>query len=183
MAIEVKIPRLGWSMEEGVFGEWIKKDGDTVEPGDVLYTMESEKALQEVESIDGGILRILEDGPGEGDTVLVGALLGWLLQPGEEVPGESTSGDGTRASGAAVSASEQTPQETPLPVPSTPTATAVQPVRPAASVGQSQSSVIISPRAARRAAELGVDVTGLTGSGRGGRIRERDVLAGAKSAH
>ena len=59
MAHPIQIPRLGWSMEEGVFVEWLRADGDTIEPGDVLFNLEGEKAIQEIESIDAGVLRIL----------------------------------------------------------------------------------------------------------------------------
>ena len=58
MAHPIQIPRLGWSMEEGIFVEWLRADGDTIEPGDVLFNLEGEKAIQEIESIDAGVLRI-----------------------------------------------------------------------------------------------------------------------------
>jgi len=58
MAIPITIPRLGWTMEEGVFVGWLKRDGETVRPGDLIYALESDKATQEIECMDGGILRI-----------------------------------------------------------------------------------------------------------------------------
>jgi pyruvate/2-oxoglutarate dehydrogenase complex dihydrolipoamide acyltransferase (E2) component len=79
MAIPITVPRLGWNMEEGVFGGWLKADGDTVRPGDVLFRLESEKATEEIESLDAGILRIPADGPKEGDRVTVGAVIGHLM--------------------------------------------------------------------------------------------------------
>ena len=57
MPIEVVIPRLGWSMDEGTFVEWLKQDGELVESGDALFVLEGDKASQEIESIDSGILR------------------------------------------------------------------------------------------------------------------------------
>ena len=75
MAVEITIPRLGWSMDEGIFGEWLIADGEFVEAGAAIFTLESEKALQEVESVDAGILKILSIGPREGDAVAVGTLL------------------------------------------------------------------------------------------------------------
>ena len=63
MAIEILLPRLGWTMEEGTLVEWIKHDGDAIQPGDVLYTVESDKTLNEVESFDAGILRIPAGSP------------------------------------------------------------------------------------------------------------------------
>jgi pyruvate dehydrogenase E2 component (dihydrolipoamide acetyltransferase) len=86
MPIEITIPRLGWSMDGGTFGEWSKKDGEHVASGDAIFLLETEKALQEVESVDEGILHILADAPNEGDTVKVGTIIGYLLSEGEEPP-------------------------------------------------------------------------------------------------
>ncbi|HCK52818.1 MAG TPA: dihydrolipoamide acyltransferase, partial [Planctomycetaceae bacterium] len=83
MAHPIQIPRLGWSMEEGVFVEWLRADGEMIEPGDVLFNLEGEKAIQEIESIDAGVLRIPTDAPAEGDTVLVGQVIGWLCAEDE----------------------------------------------------------------------------------------------------
>ncbi|MEE3366617.1 MAG: biotin/lipoyl-containing protein, partial [Planctomycetota bacterium] len=88
MAHPIQIPRLGWSMEEGVFVEWLQADGEMIEPGDVLFNLEGEKAIQEIESIDGGVLRIPADAPAEGDTVLVGQVIGWLCAEDETPPSE-----------------------------------------------------------------------------------------------
>ena len=67
MAIEVRVPRLGWNMEEGVFVAWHKKDGEAVKAGDPLFVLEGDKATQDVESTDNGILRIPPGAPREGD--------------------------------------------------------------------------------------------------------------------
>jgi pyruvate/2-oxoglutarate dehydrogenase complex dihydrolipoamide acyltransferase (E2) component len=72
MAVAITIPRLGWNMDEGVFAGWLKQDGDEVRPGDALFRLESDKATEDVESLDGGTLRIAPGGPKEGDTVAVG---------------------------------------------------------------------------------------------------------------
>ena len=50
MAVEILLPRLGWTMEEGTFGEWLKQDGDAVRTGDVVCVIESDKAQVEVEA-------------------------------------------------------------------------------------------------------------------------------------
>ena len=89
MAIEILLPRLGWTMEEGVFVEWLKRDGEQVQPGDLLFTIESDKATTEVESFEQGILRLPPDGPQPGSTLPVGAVLGYLVQPGERAPFEA----------------------------------------------------------------------------------------------
>ena len=70
MAIEIVVPRLGWSMDEGTFGQWLKRDGEFVERGQALFVLEGEKSAQDIESFDGGILRIPPDAPQTGDTVI-----------------------------------------------------------------------------------------------------------------
>src|SRR5690349_546015 len=86
MAIPITIPRLGWNMEEGTFAGWIKHDGETVRAGEPVFRLEGDKALQDIESLDNGILRIAPDAPKEGDKVVVGAVIGWLVQPNETPP-------------------------------------------------------------------------------------------------
>ena len=69
MSIPIQIPRLGWSMEEGNFSGWLKKDGDSVTSGEPLFTLEGEKAAQDIEATETGVLRIPKDGPKPGDVV------------------------------------------------------------------------------------------------------------------
>jgi len=159
MAVEIVMPRFGWTMEEGLLTEWLKKDGDLVKAGEVLFTVESDKALNEVVSFETGILRFPPDSPPAGSTVQVGALLAYIVQPGERAPFE-----------------DQKPDATPPVITATAndvTTTAVTP----ASIQPKESLPAISPRARRLATELGLDVTYLKGSGRTGRIVERDVRA------
>ncbi len=86
MAIEVTIPRLGWNMEEGVFLGWLKGDGQPVAAGEPLFNLEGDKATQEIESLESGVLRLAPDGPKEGETVAVGAVIAYLVSPGEVAP-------------------------------------------------------------------------------------------------
>ena len=152
MAIEILLPRLGWTMEEGTFVEWLKRDGDAVAPGDVLFTVESDKSLNEVESFDSGVLRIPAGSPAPGARVPVGTLLAYILQAGEALPVESA---------VAASVDVVAPQ-----------VVTSAPVR-----NEAPTTPHISPRARRVAQELGVDWSGLRGSGSSGRIVERDVRA------
>ena len=161
MATEITVPRLGWSMEEGTFAGWSKKDGEPVKSGDPLFALEGEKALEEVESLDNGILRIPPDAPKSGDRVKVGQLLGYLVAEGEQLPSR----------GAPPPSSAAAEKTAPAPVPAAP-----PPPPPV------QSQAPVSPRARRVAAELGIDLNGLRGTGRGGRIRERDVRGAAPSS-
>ncbi len=83
MATPITIPRLGWNMDEGVFQGWIKQDGDTIALDDPLFTLEGEKATEEIASLALGILHILPGGPKPGDTIAVGTVIGHLLAEGE----------------------------------------------------------------------------------------------------
>src|SRR5581483_2313436 len=78
------MPRLGWTMETGTIAEWLKQDGDEVRAGETIFTVESDKALQEVEALESGILRILPSST-PGAEVAVGTVLARLVQPGEAV--------------------------------------------------------------------------------------------------
>src|SRR5258708_1838523 len=86
MASPISIPRLGWNMDEGVFIGWIKKDGDQIAIDDPLFTLEGEKATEDIASLASGTLRILAGGPIPGDTVAVGTVIGQLLAKGETAP-------------------------------------------------------------------------------------------------
>src|SRR5436190_5170824 len=79
MPIEIIIPRLGWSMEEGNFVNWLKKDGEVVESGEPLFSLENEKAVQDVVAIDSGVLRISSDGPKPGQVFKVGQVIANML--------------------------------------------------------------------------------------------------------
>jgi pyruvate dehydrogenase E2 component (dihydrolipoamide acetyltransferase) len=151
MALEITIPRLGWNMEEGVFLAWFKKHGDVVQAGEPLYSLEGDKSVQDVPAIDSGILHLTAASPREGDRVVVGACLGYLLADGEAPP----------ALNSVAAPAAPVPKATPAPVP--------------------KATPAISPRARRVAAELGVDWTQLKGSGNTGRIHEHDVRAAAQA--
>src|SRR6185437_12578622 len=132
MPIPITIPRLGWNMEQGTFVEWLKADGDAVNPGDLLYRLEGEKSVEEIESFDSGVLSIPADGPKPGDSVTVGTVIGYLISrdPTDLLISRDPKGSAT-----------------------------------------------ISPRARRLAKQNGIDPSQLHGSGKTGRIRERDVAA------
>ncbi len=85
MAFEVVLPRLGWTMESGSLVEWLKHDGDAVQAGESLFSIEGEKAVQEVEALESGVLRIPPDSPQAGVEVPVGTVLAYIVAPGEAV--------------------------------------------------------------------------------------------------
>jgi pyruvate dehydrogenase E2 component (dihydrolipoamide acetyltransferase) len=154
MATTILVPRLGWSMEEGIFAGWRKQDGERVQPGDVLFVLESDKSAEDIEAIDGGILRIPADAPQEGDTVKIGQVLAYLVAEGEAVP---TVGPVNRVEPESAARLEE----------------------PTSAAPSARRNLAITPRARHAARELGIDWNNLTGSGRNGRIRERDVRAAA----
>lgn len=177
MAHAILMPRLGWTMEEGVFGAWLKTDGAHVAPGDLLFTVEGDKATQEVETFERGILRIPPDAPQPGAVVPVGAVLGYLVQEGEELPFAPPAPAGRSA--------EEQAESRPAVMGATAASLAAGLAAPTPAPGGAQRGAAlpaISPRARRAAAELNVDWTQLRGSGRTGRIVERDVRAAAQNA-
>ncbi len=204
MAIAITIPRLGWNMDEGVFAGWLKKDGDAIRAGEPLFRLESDKATQEIESLDNGILRIPPGGPKEGDRLAVGVVIAYLVAAGEEAPEVKASRERERPE---LAVQDEVPAASPsvrrlareLGVDlrqvsgSGPggrlTAEDVrgrkEPSASPAAAGRRGDHPASSPRARRVAQELGVDWTRLHGSGRGGRVRERDVraAAGARVQH
>ena len=169
MAEEVVMPRLGWTMTEGTLVEWLKEDGEAVEAGEMLFTVESDKSVNEVETHSGGVLHIPSAAPRPGDAVEVGTVLGYLLQPGEEAP-RGTAG----ATNLGAVATSTGPAAGPV------STEAAEPTAVPASTTQ-RTQPKISPRARRLATELGVDWRLLAGTGRSGRINESDVRSAAQA--
>lgn len=157
---EVIMPKMGDGMEEGTLLEWLKADGDQVKSGEVIGTIQTDKATLELEAPGTGTLTGFLVGAGE--TVPVGRPIAMILKKGEALP----EGYGTAATSAAVAA----------PLTASPTAVASAPAPAAPANG---GRVVASPLARRIAAERGVDLLAVSGSGPGGRIVERDVIAAA----
>lgn len=166
MTIEVVVPRLGWSMDEGTFVEWLKRDGEFVRRGDMLFVIEGDKAAQEVECFDEGFLRIPASAPKSGDRVRVGQTLAHLIADGNSATLDPA------ASATDVRSEADVEPAKPLMISSYPHLI---------SPNESRKRPRSTPRARRKAAELGVDWTALVGGGRSGRIRERDVVAAAEN--
>jgi pyruvate dehydrogenase E2 component (dihydrolipoamide acetyltransferase) len=177
MPSEVVMPRLGWTMEVGRVVEWLKHDGDLVEVGDLILAIESDKAINEVEAFDSGILRIPADSQ-IGVELPVGAPLGFIVQPGEPDPfATELPQTAAMAASAAPAASEETGFATP--------ATEANPAANGA-VHATRGETAISPRARKLAEANRIAWSGLLGSGSSGRIREADIraaLASQPTAH
>ena len=165
MAYEVTLPRLGWDMEEGALGGWLKNEGDYVNAGDLLFTVEGDKAVQEIEALDSGYLKFAPDAPPPGQKVPVGTLLGYLVSK-EELALFSQSRPKTVQTVPAIVMNVTTPENTPA---------LLQAVLP--TTEERKRRIYISPYARRLAEGLGINWQQVKGSGRGGRIMARDVQA------
>jgi len=157
MVTEVVLPKLGQTMENGTIVEWVKQEGDPVRRGDLLFTVESDKATLEVEATTRGFLRRILVPAGETRPVMtVVALI--TRTADEELEGYEV--EGGQVEGSEVRRFEgQSP------------ALEIETLKPAA------PRLFASPRARRLARERGLDLAEVTGSGPNGRIVERDVLA------
>ena len=156
MAIEIRLPKLGLTMEEGTVDEWLLDDGAAVVVGMPILRLATDKIDVDVEAEAEGILH---RAVGNGVTLEPGAVLGWLLSEGEQPP----------AGGATPAAA--------------PSAASVEEVTVITTVGggddlqvsSADGRVFISPNARRVATELGVELSTVRGSGPGGRIVSEDV--------
>jgi len=156
MVRAITVPKLGQLEEEATLLRWVKKEGEAVAPGEVLFEIETDKAVLEVESFFAGtLLKVLVR---EGQTVPVQAVVGYIGDPGEAIP-----------EGAIAAAATQAP----------PPLRPEPPPREMPAPGQLEvpASLRISPRAARLARESGIDPALIPGTGPGGRIVEHDVQA------
>ncbi|MHA1544222.1 MAG: pyruvate dehydrogenase complex dihydrolipoamide acetyltransferase [Alphaproteobacteria bacterium] len=167
MPIEIKMPALSPTMETGNLSKWLVKEGDTIEPGDVIAEIETDKATMEVESADEGIIGKIVIAEGT-DEVPIGETIAILLEEGEEV-------SAINEPAKAPPAKKEEPKEVPETQTSSP---------PPSGHDQSLSSgrIKASPLARRLAAEKGIDISSLQGSGPGGRIVKADVEAGKSKA-
>lgn len=166
MAIEIFMPALSPTMEEGTLATWLVKEGDNVTSGDVIAEIETDKATMEVESIDDGVVaKILVDAGT--DNVPVGQIIAILAEEGEdvadiEVP-TATAAPAPKAASAEVPAAEApAPAASPAPAPVSAPAT--------------DGRVKASPLARRMAAQAGLNIADFDGTGPRGRIVKRDIL-------
>jgi pyruvate dehydrogenase E2 component (dihydrolipoamide acetyltransferase) len=171
MPITIEMPKLSDTMTEGTLLRWVKKIGDTVAVGDVLAEVETDKATMEMEAFDEGTLS--EVYVNEGQTVQVGQKLAILLGAGESKPPESKP---TAPSAKQPDGQKKPDTDKKAPQAKQPEATPpAQPLKPAHT--ESEVRVKASPLARKVAAELGVQLETLPGSGPGGRIVRDDVLS------
>lgn len=182
MEFPITVPRLGWTMEQGTFVEWLKRDGEQVQLGDNLFVLEGEKATQDIEATDAGTLRISPDGPKPGDTVLVGAVVGHIISEVNAGASAMPAQPEVRAANHSVEHISVDAEESPAAVEklSPPINGDLPPTQDssekAATKAASKSMRAISRRAKRIANEFGIDWSNIEGTGSTGRIREVDVM-------
>jgi pyruvate dehydrogenase E2 component (dihydrolipoamide acetyltransferase) len=197
MAPQVVMPKLSPTMEEGQLSRWLKNEGDKVGVGEPLAEIDTDKATMEAQALASGVLRKILVPAGE--TVPLGAIIAIIGEPDEDISGllsEATSGgaqaeqketagekveeqpaegDGGGAPTAPQDVAPDSGKAQPAPPPQQPQPAAAD------SGGNGQRAqggrLIVSPIAARMAAEAGINLHDLTGSGPGGRIVKRDIEA------
>ena len=182
MANIIEMPKLSDTMTVGTLIKWLKKEGDLVKTGDMLAEVETDKATMELESFfDGTLLAIFVPA---GSAVPLGAPLCAIGKPGEKVAPPAAAAPAPKAEAAPAAAPTPVPAPVAAPVAAAPVAIAPVPAAaPAAPTAPAGGRIKVSPLARKLAAEKGVDLGSLKGSGPGGRILRADVLAGpAKGA-
>src|SRR3954463_2005017 len=182
MATEVKLPRLGQGMESGTIVRWLKAEGDTVEKGDALYELDTEKVTQEVEAEASGVLLKIAVAEGEVD---VGRTVAVIGEQGEDV--SSVGSDSGNGNGSAAAEGDETAEEEGSPAParedereegrraSSDFADAIGNAMAGNGASATGGRIKASPLARRIARERGIDLASLQGTGPEGRIVADDV--------
>src|SRR5437763_3683445 len=177
MPIELKMPALSPTMEEGTLAKWLVKEGDEVKSGDIIAEIETDKATMEVEAIDEGTIAKILVAEGTQD-VPVNDVIAVLAGEGEDVKAASA-GAAKSSAAAAPSKAAEAPAAAPAPAPAAakapPPAAAAPAAAPAAQSNGHGGRVFSSPLARRLAKDAGIDVAMVTGSGPHGRVVARDV--------
>ncbi|WP_042775923.1 biotin/lipoyl-containing protein, partial [Sinorhizobium fredii] len=164
MPINITMPALSPTMEEGNLAKWLVKEGDKVKSGDVIAEIETDKATMEVEAVDEGtVAKIVVPAGTEG--VKVNALIAVLAADGEDVATAAKGGNGAAAPASAAKAEAAAPAAP---------AASTAPAAPAQAAGEGKR-VFSSPLARRLAKEAGIDLSAIAGSGPYGRVVKKDV--------
>ncbi len=177
MPIELKMPALSPTMEEGTLSKWLVKEGDEISSGDIMAEIETDKATMEFEAVDEGVLAKILVAEGT-DEVPVGAVIAILAEEDEDA-----SSIEAPAAAPAKPAAAPEPDAAPAPPPPAPEAPTPSSAAPAAA--PSGGRIKASPLARRLAEQNGVDLASLSGSGPKGRIVKADIdqaLAGGAPA-
>jgi pyruvate dehydrogenase E2 component (dihydrolipoamide acetyltransferase) len=194
MPIELKMPALSPTMEEGTLAKWLVKEGDEVKSGDILAEIETDKATMEFEAVDEGkIARILV--PEGTDGVKVGAPIAIMAGEGEDASAAAKASPSPPAGEGQPSAARQgegappkpdqpvgtAPAQVPVETPAAPSAPAAPSPQPSPARGEGER-IKASPLARKLAQAQNIDLSSLQGTGPGGRIVRADVDAAAGGA-
>ncbi|MBL8657786.1 MAG: pyruvate dehydrogenase complex dihydrolipoamide acetyltransferase [Altererythrobacter sp.] len=171
MPTPIKMPALSPTMEEGTLAKWLVKEGDTVSAGDIMAEIETDKATMEFEAVDEGTIAKIEVAEGT-EGVKVGTVIALLAGEGEDAGATASAPapaaaakDEPKAETAPAAAGKDEPKAEP----------AAAPAPAPAAAKSSGDRVIASPLAKRIAADKGIDLAGVKGSGPNGRIVKADV--------
>lgn len=169
MATEILMPALSPTMEEGTLAKWLVKEGDTVSSGDLLAEIETDKATMEFEAVDEGIIGKILVAEGS-EHVAVNTAIAILIEEGETLPDSATA--------APKPAVQATPEPTSNASASVPQNTPASQSTVQATAG---ARVFATPLARRLAADKGIDLSTIAGTGPNGRIVKADVLSASAS--
>ena len=182
MATKVIMPKLSPTMEEGQISRWLKKEGDKVSMGEPLAEIDTDKATMEMQALANGVLRkILIN---EGQSAPLGQLIAVIGEPNEDIASILSEAPAAAKPPEQKQPEPQKAPEQPAPAPpAKAAAAAAQPQRTVdngrqpQAVASDSARLIVSPLAARMAAEAGIDLRSLQGTGPGGRIVKKDIEA------
>jgi pyruvate dehydrogenase E2 component (dihydrolipoamide acetyltransferase) len=182
MATQVVMPKLSPTMEEGQISRWLKDEGDKVSMGEPLAEIDTDKATMEMQALSNGILRKILIKAGE--SAPLGQMIAIIGEADEDISAllsQSEAGAKTQAASTSQPTEgenpEASPEEKPTPAVATSAPASGNGAQAAKGDNQGSDRLIVSPLAARMAAEAGINLRALTGSGPGGRIVKRDIEA------
>jgi len=168
MAINIQMPALSPTMEEGTLSKWLVKEGDSVSSGDLLAEIETDKATMEFEAVDEGIIGKILVAEGT-DNVKVGTVIAVLVEEGEEVPADTGAAAAPKKDAQPEQPAQPEQKEKAEPEAAKPASS------PAPAPAPSDDRVKASPLARRIAADAGIDLSAVTGSGPNGRVVKADL--------
>ena len=181
MAEKFLMPKLSPTMEEGQIARWVKNEGDKFDANETLAEVDTDKATMEMTALSGGtLLKILKQA---GESAALGEPIAIIGQPGEDITALLSEVSSNGAAKAAEAPKAEEPAEKPAEPASQAETRAVAsvpakqeaPAPKAPETSQSNGRMIVSPIAARMAADNGIDLRSITGSGPNGRIIKRDI--------
>lgn len=192
MATQVVMPKLSPTMEEGQISRWLKKEGDKVSMGEPLAEIDTDKATMEMQALSNGVLRKIIIQAGE--SAPLGQMIAVIGEPDEDIssllsqassgaqeakaaPQEQAGGGGEAKAEAATGQKPEADAVAPQPQQQPATSGNGAQAAKGGGDGQATGRLVVSPLAARMAAEAGINLRTLTGSGPGGRIVKRDIEA------